>query len=183
MKMIELNCTHCGKLFNREMRIYKHQNIKLKCKIFCSISCSRKYYNPLRDYSKVNHKHLLSYTSNRKDDLSPFKYFITKCKERKKQKNENFDVDLIYLKNLWKNQKGICPYTKIKMILPETTLTHSKIHSLKKASLDRIDSSKGYLKGNVEFVCLLINQAKNSYPKSEVISFLEEFKNGEADRI
>lgn len=60
------------------------------------------------------------------------------------------------------------------MELPNNTSEFQKHHSLKRASLDRIDSSKGYVKGNVEFVCLLINMAKNSYSKKEVSSFFEE---------
>lgn len=44
---------------------------------------------------------------------------------------------------------------------------------MKKASLDRIDSSKGYIEGNVEFVCvwLLITQ-KNSFTKEDMKEFL-----------
>lgn len=52
---------------------------------------------------------------------------------------------------------------------------HSKEScSLKRASLDRIDSSKGYIKGNVEFVCYAINLAKNSFTRDEMKEFLKE---------
>lgn len=43
-----------------------------------------------------------------------------------------------------------------------------------KASLDRIDSSKGYIEGNVEFVCSAINLAKNNFSKEAMVSFLQE---------
>jgi hypothetical protein len=45
-----------------------------------------------------------------------------------------------------------------------------------KASLDRIDSTKGYIKGNVEFVCLAINYAKNKFSKEDTLTFLNEIK-------
>jgi hypothetical protein len=51
---------------------------------------------------------------------------------------------------------------------------YRKLHSLTRASLDRIDSSKGYIKGNVEFVCLAINFAKNDFKKEEMKSFIKE---------
>lgn len=88
----------------------------------------------------------------------------------KQHKNE---LDVVYLKELWDKQKGLCPYTGIKMLLPQTSSDHS-IHSLKKASLDRIDSKKEYVKGNVEFVCCAINLAKNSFTRKEMKEFLSE---------
>ena len=124
-------------------------------KPFCNGSCRMTYTNinrPKEWYLKHNcGKYLIS--GNRKDEYFSFKYFITKCKEKKKYNNVDFDIDLPYLKSLWEKQNGICPYTGFKMDLPETTLSHSSFKSLKKSSLDRIDSSKGYVKGNVEFVC------------------------------
>lgn len=82
------------------------------------------------------------------------------------------EIDVQYLKELWDNQNGICPYTGIKMLLPKTSTDF--FHSLKKASLDRIDSKKGYIKGNVEFVCSAINLAKNSFTREEMKEFLSE---------
>jgi len=44
---------------------------------------------------------------------------------------------------------------------------------LTSASLDRIDSSKGYIQGNVQFVAYGINLAKNNFSDADVISFLD----------
>ena len=60
------------------------------------------------------------------------------------------------------------------MILPRNTLEYNKTKSLMKASLDRIDSSKGYVEGNVEFVCCAINLAKNDFCKEAVVDFLNQ---------
>lgn len=88
----------------------------------------------------------------------------------KKHKN---NLDVKYLKELWDKQNGICPYTKIKMVLPKTSAEWN-IRSLKKASLDRIDPRQEYKKGNVEFVCLAVNLAKNSFTREEMKEFLSE---------
>ena len=175
MKLITLTCTHCKKSFERSLKQYNDHCLRRKHNPFCSQSCACTYRNlhtPKEIRSKYKRFDITSTAGNRKDEYSPFKYFITKCKERKR----DFDIDLSYLKELWNTQKGICPYTGLKMDLPNTTRNHSSFRSLKKASLDRIDSSKGYIKGNVEFVCLLINFAKNSYDKEDVVNFISELK-------
>ena len=89
-------------------------------------------------------------------------------------KKHQCNIDIVYLKELWNKQNGICPYTGIKMILPKNTKENQSIHSPKKASLDRIDSSKEYTKENVEFVCCSVNYAKNSFTREEMKEFFEE---------
>lgn len=46
-----------------------------------------------------------------------------------------------------------------------------------KASLDRIDPNKGYIIGNVEFVCYCINVMKNDFTKEQMIDFINNIKN------
>lgn len=175
MKTIKIQCTHCEKSFTRNHNLHKSK-IKKGLKPFCSQSCATTYRNLhlTKEQRQTLGDHIKNFANNRQDDFSQFKYYINKCKERKKSKGDDYNIDLEYLKSLWQFQNGICPYTKIKMELPNNTSEFQKHHSLKRASLDRIDSSKGYVKGNVEFVCLLINMAKNSYSKKEVSSFFEE---------
>ena len=45
-----------------------------------------------------------------------------------------------------------------------------------KASLDRIDSSKGYTKDNVEFVSTSINYMKNSMSKEDTLELIQIIK-------
>lgn len=112
------------------------------------------------------------HSGNRQDEYSAFKWFLSKGKASIKK--HQIDIDVQYLKSVWERQKGKCTYTGIEMILPRNTKEHMNVRSLKKASLDRIDSSKGYLKGNVEFVCSAINLAKNSFTREEMKEFLSE---------
>lgn len=189
MKTITLKCILCQKEFEREIKQYNKWN-KNNPNIFCSVSHAVTYrnLNQPKDYWKQQYEKrkdvfdIKNYSGNMWDEYSPFKYFITKCKERKKHKGFNYDIDLKYLKELWEKQKGICPYTNIKMILPNSTASHQEEKTLKKASLDRIDSSLGYVKGNVEFVCLFMNFAKNGYKKEEVKEFINELKFGDSTR-
>ena len=144
---------------------------------FCSISCATRYRNdkmPKSFWKNQYEKHptLKGRENNRLDELSPFRSFLNSG--RASIKSHKVEVDAEYLKSTWEKQNGKCPYTGISMVLPETTSEYQKIKSLKKASLDRIDSSLEYVKGNVEFVCLAINLAKNNRSQKEMIDFIEE---------
>lgn len=43
-------------------------------------------------------------------------------------------------------------------------------------SLDRIDSSKGYIKNNVQFVIIEINIMKNNFLESEFIEYCKKIR-------
>ena len=45
--------------------------------------------------------------------------------------------------------------------------------NIKSASLDRIDNSKGYVQGNVRFVSVMFNFARNKFSDEEVIEFAQ----------
>jgi len=111
--------------------------------------------------------HLLSMCNNRHDEFTGFRYILRNISKRFK----DVDVDLQYLKDLWEQQKGICPYTGIHMSLP--TYKHNSDYFVT-ASLDRIDSSKGYVKGNLQYVVLPINFLKSTMSDLAVKRFLKQ---------
>jgi hypothetical protein len=50
----------------------------------------------------------------------------------------------------------------------------NEINGPRRASLDRIDSSRGYVPGNVEWVCMFINYGKNSWSREAVNGVLDQ---------
>lgn len=68
---------------------------------------------------------------------------------------------------MWYNQKGRCFYSNIELILPKHGTR--KVDHIHRASLDRIDSSKGYTKDNTRFVSTSINFMKNSLSHDDTI--------------
>ena len=78
------------------------------------------------------------------------------------------DIDEDHLVEVWAKQGGKCIYTNIPMIMPNSN-TAKQPHT---GSLDRIDSSIGYLRGNIQFVCYSINVAKNDFDEETFKSFL-----------
>jgi hypothetical protein len=177
MEKTNVECKFCGVSFlkkNAEIIRCRKRNMD----DFCSRSCVTKHRLstlPKEYWKELYKKHpvLKSHAGNRQDEFSPFKPFIRKG--RASLTKHKCTIDVVHLKQLWDDQHGVCPYTGIKMILPRnSTVAASECRSLKRASLDRIDSNKGYEPGNVEFVCFAINSAKNNFTKKEMSSFLTE---------
>ena len=122
---------------------------------------------------------LLEFADNRKSELSPFKCILNSGRASIKKHKNTMDITPEYLKEVWEKQMGLCPYTGIKMLLPESSSKYHKVKSLKKASLDRIDSSMGYKRGNVEFVCYAVNLGKNNHTKFEMTEFIKDIINSQ----
>ena len=160
MKTIKLKCDECGKEFEKSKGEY-NRRIKIgKDKFYCGLSCAGK------NSSVHLKKHHGKYNCNlrcgsKKDEFSPFREFI-RCAKRRCET----DIDLEYLKDLWEKQDGKCAITKIDLILERNHLPFQ-------ASLDRIDCSKGYIKGNVRFICLIANYARNKWDDDAVTQFIE----------
>jgi hypothetical protein len=170
MRTIFLQCQNCGDSFERLAKEAERCE-KRGFAIACSRTCGAILRN--KKHSKGNLANLSA--NNRQDEYSPFRYYINKARSTERVENygeTNLTVE--YLKQLWEQQKGICPYTGYLMELPKNTQEHHIKGSPLKASLDRINSSVGYLKGNVEFVCLSVNLSKSHFSREEMMNF---FKN------
>lgn len=79
----------------------------------------------------------------------------------------DIQIDYDFLWALWESQKGICAIMGIPMV--------HKLNCLDSISIDRIDSSKGYVPGNVHLVCHGINCFKKHFPLSEVKRLLDAY--------
>lgn len=165
VKYTELNCDKCKKRFQRESRYYRFQLKKGQTEFFCSKKCSGTSKSQLKrlyktSISKTNRENLRKWNkiNHQKDEFTPFRLFMNHVKKRKKTFNREYDIDHEYLKGLYDSQNGICPISGIKMHLKDTSSGPKRFDQ---ASLDRIDNSMGYIKGNVRFICLMANYMRN----------------------
>lgn len=169
-KLVTVTCDYCGESFSKPESEYK-RNIKLGRHNFCSRFCCGKYIaslnKPLTQAQIESRNSIRNYSSNRNDEYTPFREILRTVRNRCKE----FNLDLPYLAELWNLQNGICPYTKLKLVLP-TWNTNPDIRY--RASLDRIDSSKGYIKGNVQFVATPINYLKGTMSDEAAKAYLRE---------
>tara|TARA_R110002073_G_scaffold107271_3_gene241845 strand:+ start:5518 stop:6036 length:519 start_codon:yes stop_codon:yes gene_type:complete len=171
MKTITLECSSCGKSFERALGEYKRTNVKGGRKPYCSLKCS----------GKESNSHLEKWTSEtnprgmikKKDEYSPYREHMRKVNQRKRDSGKEVEVDKEYLKEIFEQQKGICIYSGVELQHPETS---GKSDPLTTASLDRVDSSKGYIKNNVQFISIVCNHAKNDMGDKQMKEWIRVLK-------
>jgi hypothetical protein len=162
MKTTTVVCEVCNKSFDKPTNEY-NRSIRVGRKFFCSRSCSgTAYVSHLKKYAGQYTSNLISGSS--KDDYSDFRVYLRRSRNRFKE----VSVTLDDLKRVWDNQSGICVYTGVKLIRPSETKENDPNYT---ASLDRIDSSKGYVKGNIQFISMAANYAKNKMTHEKMLEF------------
>lgn len=83
------------------------------------------------------------------------------AKRRSKNKNIEFDLDVLFLENLWNSQNGNCKITNLPLEI--NNKRNNGKPSPFSPSLDRICCDKGYTKDNVRFVCYMVNCGLHDY--------------------
>lgn len=164
-KLGNCTCDNCGIEFQKPQSEI-NRNQKLGRKNFCSRTCVGK--NNVKNFGDGENKYTISkHSSNRKDEYTKFKYHFRNILKR----NKEIDVTIEDLKEIWENQKGICPYLGIELELS----SYSKINKnpISSASLDRIDSKKGYIKGNIQWISRAMNLLKNDMSDQQVHDIME----------
>lgn len=171
MAEVSLKCKYCGKKFKRNKGEH-NRNQKLERKVFCSLSCTSKQ-NHIDRPSKGYPQAFVGHYGNRKDEYSPFKKYLRSARTRSKTgAKRKVGITLQDLKDQWESQKGTCPFTGWKLVLPITSSRWpDPCEEKDKASIDRIDNNLGYVKGNVQFIAQMANWAKNRFKKDDVIVF------------
>lgn len=99
-------------------------------------------------------------------------------RRRSKEKNIYNDLTIDYLLYLWERQKGCCALTGIPMTYK---FYEGRVNT--NVSVDRIDSTKGYSKDNVQLVCMAANQMKNDLSMEEFIKMCEYVLALERERV
>lgn len=80
-----------------------------------------------------------------------------------------FDLDIPFIETLL--QSGCCNVTSIPFDYSAPRVKGRP--NMFVATIDRIESSKGYVKGNVQMVVHAYNNLKSDYPEDEVIAFIK----------
>lgn len=97
---------------------------------------------------------------------------VTILKDSAKRAKKNgwaCDIDRDYLIKLWHKQEGMCAVSGIKMQTESGTRENKNPY---RASLDRTNNKKGYVKGNVRFTTHWVNNAKSTWPENVFEDFV-----------
>lgn len=94
---------------------------------------------------------------------------LTQMKDGARRRNLEFSVSPEYLWKVFEDQGGLCAYSGVPLV-----------HGVN-ASLDRIDSSVGYVEGNVQWTSWIVNRMKLNISHEEFIQLcsLIASRNGE----
>lgn len=94
--------------------------------------------------------------------------YFKQVKERARVKNFEINIDCQYLQELWDKQNGKCVLSGLTIDLRINWQKH-----LQTASLDRKDNSKGYIKGNIQWVHKDINNMKYTFTEEYFIGLCQ----------
>lgn len=100
-------------------------------------------------------------------------YFFSTIKCRANNKKREFNIDYKYVCDLFDKQNGLCALTgrKINFSINKVEFEYDRTTT---ASLDRIDSSKGYIKGNVQWIHKDLQRIKSDYKQEDFFKLCEE---------
>ena len=99
-----------------------------------------------------------------------FKVKITNCVSVCKKRGGNrgnMNLDIEYLQQLYQEQKGLCYISKMKMSL--------KVHSDFNISIERIDETNGYVKENIQFICIEFQNGRQQWNPSKFNDFCNNY--------
>jgi hypothetical protein len=160
-KLISLIWKSYNKIHKKE-NIIEYEKLSTECKK--KISCIFKDIKK-REYDRLYKIQLnLLINSGMNDDEAEIK-----VKKDINIKDINIDIDKKYLDELRKKQKDICCLSNMKLTW--------KPNCLNTASIDRIDSSKGYSKDNIQITSWYVNCMKKNLSDDIAKQILDDIMN------
>jgi len=164
----DLSGMRCGNLLVIERDSSNRSGAKWKCKCDCG------------NFVKVLSSHLQKGETKRCWDckvnnhklngrMSSRVYYRMHEGAKRRSMDVGKDVDRKYLELIYKKQNGKCALTGIDIIFANTV--DDDMHGKTTASLDRIKSDVGYIKGNVQWVHKTINKMKMDLDQDLFIKF------------
>jgi len=102
---------------------------------------------------------------------NPFLARHTKMKASCKQKNIPYDLDEMYLEQIW---TGFCPITGVELVW---SCGREELKNPNAAELDRFIPSLGYVKGNVSWISRKMNNLKGNGSIKDFKDILDWMKN------
>jgi hypothetical protein len=165
---VELTCEMCGRTFTRSSAEV-NRNRKLGRRVFCSLECTGQANIANLPPTTETARYL--WRGKTPDKYSPFREYLKLIRRRTQEHHEGLALTLEDIKQQWERQNGRCPFTGWQLEIPRTTNWAESPITPRRASIDRIDSSVGYVPGNIRFVSVMANYCKNHFSDEEVIEF------------
>jgi len=147
-----VECNNCGKIYLKSKCTF----LRSKCQCYKAVKGA---YN-FKGYGNVSMR------------------YYNRLKRYCKKRNQEFSISLEYLWKVYLSQNGKCALSGIDIPLLKNPKTKAQRES-QLASVDRINSSIGYIEGNVQWVHKDINLMKNKFDQNYFIKMCKKIsKNG-----
>lgn len=165
-------CTKCGNSKEETSENYyvrKRGGFMSHCKTCISISYAARYAESteeIREYNRGQYdKHKEKRQARRKALRETswerkIKHMLRNTKQRAELKGWDFELDYEFISGLLSAQDGLCFYTGAQLELTGDN----------KISIDRLDSTKGYTRDNVNLVTFRVNIVKRDTTHEEFIT-------------
>lgn len=168
---MEKKCKKCEKLLpisNFSKNKNESDGFFYRCKSCENVRKKQFYYNGYNEVMSKKQPLRREYSKTYFNNMSIFKLRYRTSKQRAKKMGWDFNITTDYLIELYENQKGLCYISGVELSLEK--------HSPKTISIDRIDSTKGYIVGNVALCTDFINRSKSNYTIDEFKELILEMK-------
>lgn len=126
--------------------------------------CRDLYMKKAENKRKISGREFYEITN--KLPTSKLRSLLAGAKTRASKYNLNYNLDIEHLNELWNNQSGKCFYTNVSMKWAKDKV------SFWSPSLDKLDPSKGYVKGNVVFTLFAVNSFKQELNAKDFLRFV-----------
>ena len=150
-----LRCHICGEYFpQKEFGVSDHYPYRNNRDARCSKCRSKQALSTKRKYS------------GEYGLLKTIQMRFLCARERAQKYNIPFNITKDYLKQLWDQQHGLCAISQIPM-----TYIQGNGRTSTNVSIDQINPRMGYTVGNVQLVCMAVNQMKSDLSMEELYTF------------
>lgn len=156
-------CYRCGKEKTYTAKEWTRRNKQSKVRFFCSSSCCSMVTNEERWAFLYENLPVSREVGQRLNQL------VGTLRKGSRLRGKIASISLEQICEIWIEQGGICALSGLPMSL-------ESVDGLYQVSPDRINSSKGYIKENVQLVCLSMNRMKHTASNKDVKEFLTKLK-------
>lgn len=156
-----------------------HPVIRWKCQCECGLIVYRYSAHLKRGRCRcINCKALEEHQKYGYKDIRAHHWY--NIKKNANNRNIEFDITMEYVWEIFKNQNEKCALSGIPIKFALSKKDHIKGETT--ASLDRINSDKGYVKGNVQWVHKWVNLMKNDFTILEFVDYCQKVVNYQKEK-
>lgn len=176
----KVQCPHCsnknanapltiksGDIFGLYTVVEAISNTVIKCKCRCGKLRTIRQYDLLKGNSR-GCKECLKHSRSQRCGIVSISYFnrLIACAKRR---NIKFDITVEQALEQFNKQKGKCALSGVTLIISKYQIYDKR--EMSTASLDRIDSTRGYFHNNIQWIHKDINTMKNNFSEEEFIKW------------